>query len=63
MDTLGDSKVQARETAQALLQVIMKRGVARPMVVLDRVMNVCLAHKHIQMKQGGLVCLITAMKR
>ena len=62
VDTLGDGKVQAREAAQDLLQVIMEKSVASPKAVLGRVMGVCLTHKHIQMKQGGLVCPLTAMR-
>ena len=63
MHTLGDSKARAREAAQALLQDTMKKSVASPKAVLDRVMDICLTHKHIQMKQGGLACLLTVMRR
>ena len=63
MDSLGDGKAQAREAALDLLQIIMKQSVESPRAVLDRVMNRCLAHKRIQMKEGGLLCLITTMKK
>ena len=62
MDRLGDWKIQAQESAQNLIQILLKECVGKPQHLMSRILETCLVHKNWRVKEQGLYCLIQSMK-
>ncbi len=62
MNWLGDGKVQVQESAQNLIEILLKQCVGKLNEFLTRIMEISSAHKNWRVKEQGLHCLTNAIK-